>query len=210
MDLLKYKADELATYIIRRLQDELPGFRAHEKMAPEGRVLFHSGRDQARESAVLIHLYKHNEQWHTCFIQRPQYDGVHSGQIAFPGGGRERTDRTIMETALREAHEEVNIATNQIKVLGNLSPIYIPPSNYLVTPIVSISSQRPDFKPQIAEVDKIEEIPLSAIMDTGKIQSRIFYPGTAYEIKAPCYRVNDIIIWGATAMILYEFISILR
>lgn len=210
MNILTFSPDELASHIINRLQAELPGFRAHLKMAPEGRDLFPGSQDQARESAVLIHLYKHKDQWHTCFIRRPQYDGVHSGQIAFPGGGREKTDRTIMETALREANEEVNIAGDQISVLGKLSPIYIPPSNYLVTPVVSISLQRPDFKPEIAEVDKIEEIPLSAIMDTGRIQSRIFYPGTAYEMKAPCYQVDETIIWGATAMILYEFISILR
>lgn len=209
MDLTKLATTELGHYIDDRLKADLPGETAHSYMAPSGRILRIQQTITPRESAVLIGLYP-NPEWKTCFIQRPQYDGVHSGQIAFPGGGQEQQDLDIIDTALREAHEEVNIDPRDVDVKGILSPIYIPPSNYRVTPVIGIMEQKPDFYAQPSEVENIIEVPLDKLMNHGTIVEKSFYKGTDKEVIAPCFNINGTIIWGATAMILYEFISVLK
>lgn len=192
------------------LKVDLPGEQAHRMMAPSGRSLAmkKGSKIPPRESAVLIAIYPANENISICFIKRPEYDGVHSGQIAFPGGGREKEDANIIETALREAYEEVHILQHQVEVLGQLSPIYIPPSNYVVSPVVGMLPQRPDFIAQPDEVAEIIEIQLEKLIAEDVFENRLFYPDTSYEIEAPCFNIDNTIIWGATAMILYEFIAV--
>ncbi|MCF8332279.1 MAG: CoA pyrophosphatase [Bacteroidales bacterium] len=209
MDITKLSPTELGHYINNRLKAELPGETAHRYMAPYGRNLQLQKKSIPRDSAVLIGLYP-DQEWKTCFIQRPQYDGVHSAQIAFPGGGREQQDPDIISTALREAYEEVNINPRDVKIKGILSPIYIPPSNYHVTPVIGIMEQKPAFIPQPSEVESIIEVPLDKLMNYGTIVEKSFYTGTDKEVIAPCFNISGTIIWGATAMILYEFISMLK
>lgn len=189
-----------------RLSDELPGETAHLKMASKVRLTelkFNPDRSNARLSSVLILLYLNKNSIYTSFILRPQYDGVHSGQVAFPGGKKEAEDRSPIETAIREAHEEVNIYPNSINVLGTLSDLYIPPSNYLVTPVVACSTIRPDFIPQESEVEEIIESNISFLFDQNLKRRKTLNIRNS-KIDAPYYQVNGNVIWGATAMILSE------
>ena len=189
-----------------RLSNELPGEAAHLRMTSKVRLTelkFSSDRSNAKLSSVLILLYLNKNSIYTSFILRPQYDGVHSGQVAFPGGKKEAEDTSPIETAIREAHEEVNIYPNSIKVLGTLSDLYIPPSNYLVTPVVACTTIRPDFIPQESEVEEIIESNISFLFDPN-LKKRKTLNIRNSKIEAPYYQVNGKIVWGATAMILSE------
>ncbi|MFB6306378.1 MAG: CoA pyrophosphatase, partial [Flavobacteriales bacterium] len=111
-------------------------------------------KKDAKTSAVLLLLFPtENHSLETVFIQRPEYDGVHSGQISFPGGGREIHDKNLKETSLRETREEIGVLDNEVSIIGNLSDLYIPPSNYLVTPFVGYTDKAPNFNPDSNEVN---------------------------------------------------------
>jgi 8-oxo-dGTP pyrophosphatase MutT (NUDIX family) len=209
---------DIAQFIIfceslkQRLSNPLPGSTAHLKMASRIRLeemnLKHDSNN-ATISAVLVLLYLHGNSIHTSFILRPKYDGVHSGQVAFPGGRKEKEDKSVVETAVREAQEEVNIDPSKITVLGTLTDLYIPPSNYLVTPVVAFTESRPDFIPQVSEVAEIIEANISFLFDELlKKQKTIIV--REHRIEAPYYEVNGHVIWGATAMILSELEDVIK
>ena len=195
-----------------KLSEALPGKDAHLKMASNVRLdelKFNSGKKPARLSSVLILLYLKNNKIYTSFILRPKYDGVHSGQVAFPGGRQEDEDKSVIHTALREAKEEVNIEPSKITVLGTLSDLFIPPSNFLVTPVLAFSECRPDFIPQESEVEKIIEANISFLFDESIIKRKILYVRNT-KIDAPCFEVDGQTIWGATAMILSELKDVIE
>ena len=118
-----------------RLKNPLPGTGAFLKMASEIRLEeLQSSYDTSKaiQSSVLILLFPENKSVKIILILRQQYEGVHSGQVSFPGGRKEKDDKTLIETALRESEEEVGIDADKVMVIGNLTEIYIPPSNFLV------------------------------------------------------------------------------
>ncbi len=192
------------------LHQPLPGRAAHLEMAPENRIesLRIETPEQiahARKAAVLILLYEINGEIYTTFIKRTTYDGVHSGQIAFPGGRHEQTDANLIDTALREAEEEVGIMRHDVTVLGSLSQLYIPPSNFLILPVVGSIGCIPNFVLQTSEVDGILQVSLKELFNE---ENRSVTTITSKEygtFQAPCYIINDEIIWGATAMVINEF-----
>ncbi len=211
LGLREVKTEILLEKIKTCLTRKLPGEAAHREMAPVGREeSLRTEPENPRESAVLIALFPENGQHKLCFIRRPEYDGVHSGQIAFPGGGREASDSDLKQTALREAAEEVNIKADEVEILGELSAIYIPPSNYIVKPFVGITRKKPDFVPEPAEVAGIIGIPLEELLENRGLITRRTFTGRYSSVEAPCYKVGNTIIWGATAMILSEFLKVLR
>ncbi len=191
------------------LQRPLPGRSAHLEMAPESRI--ESLRDETpeqvangRKAAVLIPLYETDGQIYPVLIKRPVYDGVHSGQIAFPGGRYELTDQDLTETALREAEEEVGIKQSDVTVLGSLSKLYIPPSDYLILPVVGGINYVPDFTAQASEVDGILQIPLKTLFDRRTRSVTTINSKEYGAFQAPCYIIEGEIIWGATAMVINE------
>ncbi len=189
-----------------KLSETLPGEAAHLKMASRIRLnelKFNYDKRSARLSSVLVLLYLNKNEIFTSFILRPEYDGVHSGQVAFPGGRKEDEDKSIIDTAIREAREEVNIESSKISVLGTLSDLYIPPSNYLVTPVVAFSNSRPDFIPQESEVRKIIEANISFLFNESLAKRKIIHIRKT-KIDAPYFEIDGHIVWGATAMILSE------
>lgn len=204
--------NEFCKKLQHQLLEELPGEMAQLKMS--SRVRFEELRmnydiSAAIPSSVLILLYLDETKIKVPFILRPQYDGVHSGQISFPGGRKEKDDGTSIETALREAKEEVNINPEKITVLGKLTELFIPPSNYIVTPILAVSKFRPNFVPQASEVDKIIEADISFLLnDSLKKLKNLHVRNT--EIEAPYYDVNNQTIWGATAMMLSELEEVIK
>jgi 8-oxo-dGTP pyrophosphatase MutT (NUDIX family) len=205
---------ELIEKLTDLLQKPLPGQDAQYRMAPGYRPKLAKDEVLAQNpkvGAVMILLYERYGEWHTVFTQRHSYDGVHSGQMSFPGGKRDEGDPDLNYTALRETQEEVGVEPTTIKVIGSLSDLYIPPSNFLVYPVVGYAENRPDFKPQEAEVKEIVELPLSFFLNSENIKrdTRIkLYNGN--YVTVPAYVFNDYVIWGATAIILSEFTYLLE
>lgn len=143
-------------------------------------------------------------------ILRKVYEGVHSNQIGFPGGKVEEQDLDLLDTALRETHEEVGVSPSAIEVIKELSEVYIPPSNFLVRPYIGIYPDPKPFVPEVNEVERIVEVYLKDFLDnTNRIQEQL---STSYakNINVPAYRLNGYTVWGATAMMLSEIEELLR
>lgn len=163
-----------------------------------------------RTSAVLMLLYPIDRVVHTMIIRRPSYEGIHSGQLALPGGKKDESDEDEMATALRETYEEVGVALDSSFIIGKLTPLYIPPSNFLVHPYVAWLDERPTFKPDPREVDIIIEVPLyTFILGDVKARKRI-YIGSNTFVDAPSYVLGENNLWGATAMMFSELEAILN
>lgn len=194
----------------KRLQKPLPGESAHQKMASAAR--YRQGikpNERTRRSAVLICFYPYQNSIYLPLILRPQYDGVHAGQMAFPGGRMERIDENLTRTALREAQEEVGIRVSDVKVLGLLTELFIPPSNFYVQPVVGILPYRPDFYPDPREVEAVVEVDLETLLDetiVGDTQIEV----RGMLIDAPFYQIQGYRVWGATAMMISELLMIMN
>ncbi|HOI32412.1 MAG: CoA pyrophosphatase [Bacteroidales bacterium] len=201
----------LSKQIHSRLLGDLPGTQAHQRMEPVTRKAFLNIRHAVppRQSAVLILLFEENGKIKTPFIKRNIYDGVHSGQIALPGGGFEKHDNNLINTALRETEEEIGIAKDQIKVLGSLSKIYIPPSNFDVLPVVGYLENTPEIRIDPTEVSEAFLVDLEHLLLPGCVGKSAVKLQNGTMVEIPCYQVAEYTIWGATAMILSEFIEII-
>jgi len=173
------------------------------KLLPYRQILFDLyPRIEYRPAAVLVLLYPKKGQTHTVLIERPRYDGVHSGQIAFPGGKKEKEDKNLYATALREASEELHIFPEKVHLIRALKPVKIPVSAYEVTPFLAYTEITPSFIPQPGEVENILEIPLSyLISQPWKTGTKTYknIPYTIYYIPFGNHK-----IWGATAMVIAE------
>jgi 8-oxo-dGTP pyrophosphatase MutT (NUDIX family) len=193
-----------------RLQEPLPGKQAHDKMASDSRLKlkFPSPGERTRESAVLILFYPSQNKIFLPLILRPQYDGVHGGQMAFAGGRAEKEDESLVRTALREAQEEIGVRLTDIKVIGQLTKLFIPPSNFFVQPVVGYMSHKPDFYPDAREVDKVIEITLED-MTNPAIKGRKMLNVRGVEIDAPFYEIHGNTVWGATAMMISELLMVI-
>ncbi len=191
------------------LQKPLPGLAAQIKLAPAYRVesLRNTPPADARAAGVLILLYPRDGTWHFPLMKRVEDGLVHSGQISLPGGSQE-TGESLRETALREACEEIGAACADVDVLGQLSAIYIPPSNFLVTPTVGYTLTRPDFRCDPREVAELIEVPLSRLFDRDVVK-REPWSLRGLTVEVPFYQIGSHKVWGATAMILSEFSMVL-
>ncbi len=197
----------------KALQGKLPGVDSQMKMVPAIRqreIERLAWREDAKKAAVLICFYPGNDGISLALIRRNEYDGVHSGQISFPGGRYEESDPDLVFTALREAEEEINIPASKVDVLGEITPVYIPPSNFMVKPVVGWIPEKPDFIPEPSEVSEIVCIKLSEILDHANFMNKDI-PHREYKmINVPCFYIRENIIWGATAMIMSEMVDVLR
>jgi len=194
-----------------RLKQELPGHQSHLKMVPfERRETIRNLEkcSDPKASSVLILLYSSNGALETLLIKRSQDHSVHSGQISFPGGKRDDADISAVETALRETEEEIGLSRIMIEIVGTLSPLYVSPSNFEITPVIGFTTNLFEPAPNPAEVDEVIRLPIALLDGSRKtidLQVRGF---TLYQV--PCFSINGHIIWGATAMILQEFLDVLR
>lgn len=193
---------------------ELPSTSAHIKMAPLERFkMINNGFDNfinARKAAVMMLFYPKNDVVNLLLIVRNSYPGVHSSQIAFPGGKAEEIDLNLKETALRETYEEIGIHPNKINVIRNFSTVYIPPSNFLVHPFLGISCVELEFTLQEDEVAGILELPLSLLLDDSIIVLKKTETSYAKSIEVPVFQIGDHSVWGATAMMLSELKDTLK
>ena len=196
------------TNLKEELKKELPGEKAQIKMAPGVRNHAKS-TSKSRKAGVLILLYEKNEEVFISFIQRTEYNGPHSGQISFPGGKEEKEDKDILGTALRESNEEIGIDPELVEIYGQLTPLHIPVSNFIVYPIIGIYKTIPEFNIDPLEVKKIIEVKLKDLLKTDNCTKKVFNYGDL-SFVAPIYNPNNITIWGATAMMLSEFLEIVK
>ena len=183
------------------LNQKLPGEKAQLQMAPTFRGHLTSPGNPV-EAAVLVLFYPSDGKSHLVLIKRNEYDGPHSAQVSFPGGARETGDLNLEETSLRETREELGV-NGQIEVLGALTPLHIPVSNFMVYPFVGWMEERPDFHPDSSEVQYVIEASLIDLLDPSSRESETIYHHEQ-SIEAPFYRVGKEKIWGATAMMLSE------
>jgi 8-oxo-dGTP pyrophosphatase MutT (NUDIX family) len=190
----------------------LPGTEVQWQMASSDRFVRDFPRTpgpDAIPASVLILLFPVDSRITTIFMQRPDYKGVHGGQISFPGGKQESSDRDEIATALREAREETGVDPAKIEVLGRLTPLFIPVSNMIVTPVVGWTGSKPVFTHQEEEVVFLFDGELEKFFDPAIIKHKPLDIGSrTIEIKYFDYEGHT--IWGATAMILHELLVILR
>jgi 8-oxo-dGTP pyrophosphatase MutT (NUDIX family) len=183
----------------------LPGEFSHLKMAPMSRSLKPLPSDKKpRQSAVLILIDCFSKRPSIVLIQRPTYNGVHSNQIALPGGKMEAEDENLLATAKRETHEEIGITSDEYEIIGQLSTIYIPPSNFHVHPFVAITDKQLVFIPEKKEVSEIISLPINKLLASTSKQEQLIQMSTGFKLKTMTYVHNNKTIWGATAMILSE------
>lgn len=204
--------NQLIAKISQNLLSRLPGEKAHTKLSPPHRLV-PSERElkelNPKIAAVLALIFPENGQYKTVFIKRQEYKGVHSGQISFPGGKHDEFDESLSDTALRETEEEIGVSKNNIQLLGPLSKLYIPPSNFLVHPFIGYADKTPNFIPSEKEVSEIITVDLQKFNEKSVLQTTKINVGK-HDIRCPCFNIDNNIIWGATAMIVSEIIEISR
>lgn len=149
-------------------------------------------------------------QTRLLLILRKVYQGVHSNQIGFPGGKVERIDKDLMDTALRETHEEVGVPPSDVEVIKELSEVYIPPSNFLVRPFMGIYHNPQPFIKEEAEVERLVEVYLRDFLDDSNHIQEILSTSYAKNINVPAFKLNGYTVWGATAMMMSEIKELLR
>lgn len=193
---------------------DLPSTMSHIKMAPLERIKsIEDGFDtieDPRKAAVMMLFYPKAEVTHLVLIIRNSYPGVHSSQIAFPGGKVEKYDVDLKETALRETYEEIGIHPELITVIRDFSKVYIPPSNFLVHPFLGVATSELNFVLQEDEVAGIIEMPLSKFLDDSIIETKILETSYSKSIEVPVFQINEHSIWGATAMMMSELKDVLK
>lgn len=196
-----------------KIRQGLPGVEAQLLMSPSIRANSNGSgslNGQSPQSAVLILFFPDDDnEVRLVLIKRQTYEGPHSGQVSFPGGKREEVDRSLEQTALREAFEEVGVNPEKVELIGRLTPLYIPVSNMMVQPVVGFTAETPDFHPNLQEVDHIITVPVGQLFDAKNKSVRVISVQNT-PITAPYYNVNGEFVWGATAMILAELEVVLK
>ncbi|MFK7771969.1 MAG: CoA pyrophosphatase [Saprospiraceae bacterium] len=193
--------------IRQKLAQTLPGRIAQLEMAPALRQHYKEAPEDATVACVLVLLFPKNDDWHFTLIQRVSHEkDRHSGQISFPGGRLEDEDESLLAGALREAEEEVGVPRDEINVLGRLTELYIPVSNFLVHPFVGFLEKTPEYVPQPSEVAAILDVPMAELNKMENKKTRDFKGGKNIILKdVPYFDFEGKVVWGATAMMLSEF-----
>jgi 8-oxo-dGTP pyrophosphatase MutT (NUDIX family) len=201
--------------VLRSLEEKLskskPGLMAQLGMCPNprpGHQAYFDVEETSLKAGVLLLLYPRNNSLHLVLTRRTDRVDFHKGQISLPGGKREEGEG-LEDAALREAHEELEIDPDTLSILGMLTPLYIPPSNYCIYPVVAFSPNQPDFHPSQVEVAEVLEIPLDHLLGPQNMQ-REMWTIRDTEVEVPFYAFDKHKIWGATAMVLAEFLEIAK
>jgi 8-oxo-dGTP pyrophosphatase MutT (NUDIX family) len=203
---------EFLKILKQEIANGLPGWEAQKRMAPLGRsqLNYHPGiKNNSRQSGVLIWLYPNRNKIYTRLILRTE-GGVHSGQVAFPGGQVEKKDNGFWGTALREANEEVGLNISKIAKVGALTPLYIPPSNFWVHPFLGASEKQESATISKAEVQTYFDVDIFQLIHPNFKQERLITLSSGEQRITPSYLLGGHIVWGATAMILSELEELTR
>jgi 8-oxo-dGTP pyrophosphatase MutT (NUDIX family) len=205
--------ENLKFFFRRRLKSLLPGQEAQNLMRPEPKIerknemTYKPETDNFRNSSVLIPVVTWKEELEIMFTLRTA--GIkHGGQISFPGGGKEG-DETIQETALREAHEETGLKPNNVEVIGNLTSLYVNHSENMVTPVIGIIKEEQEFCANPNEVEEIFTVPISKLIN-GEFSKVEDWKLRDLDYSIPLWDVHEVPLWGATAMMLSEFVELYK
>jgi 8-oxo-dGTP pyrophosphatase MutT (NUDIX family) len=203
---------DLSERLRRALAGPLPGLEAQLRMSPRPRLGWDPYRipPGLRDAAVLILLYPHDSRAHVPLTVRGDALRTHTGQVSLPGGGVDAGE-TIEAAALREATEEVGIVPASVDIVGRLTPLHVPVSGFLLHPVVGVARERPPFQPAVHEVARLLEIPVTRLREPGVVEfeMRTFRSdGTAHEVEVPYFALDGEKVWGATAMVLAEFVEV--
>lgn len=203
------KIEEALQSLEKELKGPLPSLKAQLKMVTKprpGNKVYQEVEETSLKAGVLILLYPWKNQLHLVLTCRTARVEFHQKQISFPGGRQEKGE-SFEQTALREAHEELKILPESVRILGKLTPLYIPPSHYCIYPVVAAISTRPDFRPFAQEVAEVIEIPLDHLLDPQNVRREMWTYKSA-QIEVPFYFFKKHKIWGATAMVLAELVEV--
>lgn len=209
---------EFISQLKERLGEPLPGIKAQLKMTntkigvyEQNKQKYLEASKEAKKACVMILLFQKEEVWHTALMQRPESPYPHSKQISLPGGGLEEQDDTLEAGALRETEEEFGIPAQNIQTLGRLSELYIPVSGYLVHPFVGYLKEAPTYTPDPNEVDEIIEVKVEDLLNPALRKHKDITTSSGHHLRDVLYfDLNDKVVWGATAMMLSEFVTILE
>ena len=213
--------------LIKKLRDslakELPGIKSWERMAvksQEGNSIESESLQKyskwlneeklsvMKTAAVLIGFFEKGNNWYFPLIKRPMHEKNHPGQIALPGGAKENNE-TLEETALREAFEEVGIIPNNVEIIGKLTPLPVPVSNYLIYPFVGIINKEPEWKINKDEVAELIILKLDDLIEADNGYSEN-WDLRGNKVKVPVFKLSDKTIWGATATVLCEMLDLIK
>lgn len=182
-----------------------PPFREHlaQQMSEESK--------RAKKAAVLALFYPDSlMETSMALILRNSYPGVHSAQVGFPGGKIEASDSSFMSAALRETEEEIGVRSTSVQIIKDMSPIYIPPSNFLVYPFIGTLNDQPQFVKDESEVQEIIEVKLSEFLNPSTVINTKVPTSYKVEVEVPAFLLKGHIVWGATAMMLSEIKEVLN
>jgi len=205
---------ELIQFLNQRLQKKLP----HHDVRNEGldpqmlRLLLQEEENTKiqfqktppRICAVMIAIYQETQQLILPMMLRPTKSRAHPGQISFPGGKREEQDQDLIETAIRETEEEIGVSVSRTNVIGSLTPVYIPPSNSLVTPIIGYLDGKPSYTPAPDEVDRVLDVKIEDLRNPANKKAKKVILTNGEYFNMPAFAVNDVFIWGGTARMIME------
>jgi 8-oxo-dGTP pyrophosphatase MutT (NUDIX family) len=192
---------------------KIGGLDAQFRLAPQLRKQFSDEKIKAnnpKKAAVLVIFYPNLKgELNFLLTLRASYIGTHSAQISFPGGKLDPRDTSLKNTALREAREEVGIIEKDITIFKKMTDVYIPPSNFIVTPYLSYINYTPKFTKNY-EVEALIEVKLSDLLCDSLLSTTVLTTSYAKNINVPCFKLNNYIVWGATAMMLNEIKELLK
>jgi 8-oxo-dGTP pyrophosphatase MutT (NUDIX family) len=201
--------DELVPRLTRRLGRPLPGPAGQLPMSPRPRFGWKAGeipRD-ARSSGVLLLLFPVGGAPHLVLTVRDAELPHHAGQVSLPGGAVEPAE-SIEAAVLREAHEEIAVDPHRVRIVGALSPLHVPASGYVLHPRVGLTDERPAWRPDEREVARVLEVPLAALCGRS-VQAVELREHKGHRVEVPFFAVDGEKVWGATAMVLSEFLCVL-
>jgi len=199
--------------IIEKLKQPLPGLSAHLELAPyRNEIELDFKNKNPKIASTLLLFYPKDGETFFCLIERQEYEGTHSNQISFPGGKNE-SGESMKETALRETNEEIGVDPISINIIGELTQVFVPPSNFLIHPFVGYCDFTPDFKASEREVKRIIEVNIKDLFkkDVIKNKKMSFKKSSRnVDFEVPYLDLNNKIVWGATSIILNEFRKMLQ
>jgi 8-oxo-dGTP pyrophosphatase MutT (NUDIX family) len=204
--------DTFIERLTERYEKGLPGRDYQLRMAAILKRHIFDAPPTARKAAVLMLMFPQNGEWHIVLTERTgNPNDPHSHQISFPGGSAELADADLAATALRETHEEIGVEPSQIQMIGAMTDVYIPVSNFHVQPFLAWTNTPPQYKRQETEVKTVIEAPLSLLKDANNWKVKDIYISETYNLKnVPYFDVFGKSVWGATAMMLAELLELVR
>ena len=211
---------ELIQFLNQRLQEELPHHNVRNEgldpkmlkllLAEEENAKIQFEQTPPRICAVMIAIYQDAQQLILPMMLRPTKSRAHPGQISFPGGKREEQDQDLIETAIRETEEEIGVSVSRANVIGSLTPVYIPPSNSLVTPIIGFLEGKPSYTPAPDEVDRVLDVKIEDLRNPVNRKAKKVILTNGEYFNMPAFAVNDVFIWGGTARMIMELNKLVK